>query len=243
MSASTKNPAYDDFKDRRSWLIAVAAPKELEAVARGLGYIGQLPGLWQCACVSPTIDLLSTGVGKANAAGAVGRVLDPDRHRGVLSVGIAGALPGSGCQLGDVVCASASVFADEGVQTPDGFESCAQMGFSPFDGDSDSIEHDPYVLDLLNACSDHIGPIACVSVCSGTDRLAGEVAGRTRAIAEAMEGAAAALAAHRVDRSLLTGEVRVISNTAGDRGAQRWDLDGALEKLSEVLGRFGDVLG
>ncbi len=242
MSESTKNPAHDDSKDRRSWLIAVAAPKELEAVARGLGYTDQLPGLWQCACVSPRVDLVFTGVGKANAAGAVARVLDPDRHRGVLSAGIAGAMPGSGCGLGDVVCASVSVFADEGVQMPDGFQSCAQMGFSPFDACSDAITHDSRVIDWLDPFCDYLGPIACVSACSGTDRLADEVVSRTGAIAEAMEGAGVSLAAHRIDRSVLTGEVRVISNTVGDRDRQQWDLDGALAKLGSVLGRLGNGL-
>ncbi len=232
----------DNSEDCRSWLIAVAAPKELEAVLDGLGYIDQRPGLWQCVCVSPTMNLVYTGVGKANAAGAVARVFDPDRHRGVLSVGIAGAMPGSDCQLGDVVCASSSIFADEGVETPDGFESCAQMGFSAFENSSDAITHDRCVLDWLVPYRDHVGPIACVSVCSGTDRLAEVLVSRTGAIAEAMEGAAVALAAHRVDCSVLTGEVRVISNTVGDRGHQHWDLEGALGKLGEILGRMNNNL-
>ncbi len=189
------------------------------------------------------MNLVYTGVGKANAAGAVARVLDPDRHRGVLSVGIAGAMPGSDCQLGDVVCACSSIFADEGIETPDGFESCAQMGFSAFENDSDAITHDPRVLDWLVPYSDHVGPIACVSVCSGTDRLAEVLVSRTGAIAETMEGAAVSLAAHRVDRSLLSGELRVISNTVGDRANQCWDLDGALGKLGEVFGRMGNEPG
>jgi len=236
--------------DRRAWLIAVAAPRELDAAINGLGYTGDRPTLWQRIEISSRIDLVMTGVSKANAAGAIGRVLDPARHRGVLSIGIAGALPGSDCALGDVVVGSASVFADEGVQTPDGFETCAQMGFGLFDSQadsgmdskSDSIAHDSSVVEWLGRYCDHIGPIACVSQCSGTDAGAQKVVARTGAIAEAMEGAAIALAAKRIEPTILVGEVRVISNTTGDRAKQRWALDDALGTLGKVLGRIADDL-
>lgn len=247
MSKTSSNQHHDETVDSgdissRSWLIAIAAPRELDAVLSAFAYAGDEPMLWQCVSMSDGIDLVWTGVGKANASGAVARVLDPNRHLGVLSVGIAGALPGSRCKLGDVVCASSSIFGDEGIQTPGGFESCAQMGFSPFDNRSDSITHDPEVIEWLSSHCDHVGPVACVSICSGTDPAAAEIAMRTSAIAEAMEGASASLACYRVDGSLRTGELRVISNTTGDRERQLWDLDGALHKLTEVLGRIADGL-
>ena len=226
----------------RVWLLAVAAPREFAAISAALGHACDRPKPWECAATDAGIDLVWTGVGKANAAGAVARVLDPTRHLGVLSVGIAGALPGSGCQIGDVVCANASIFADEGVATPDGFESCAQMGFGAYNDGSDSISHDPMVVDWLKGYADHVGTIACVSVCSGTDQAASAMAQRTRAIAEAMEGAAVSLAAHRIDPGVLTGELRVISNTTGDRDTQQWDLGGSLEKLKAVLGRIANDL-
>lgn len=237
---NTHNTKHDP--DDRVWLIAIAAPRELDAAIGAFGLIGDRPKLWECVGTDSGVDLVWTGVGKANAAGAAGRVLDPSRHRGVLSIGIAGSLAGSGCTIGDVVCASASVFGDEGVATPDGFSSCAQMGFSPFDDGSDAIEHNPGVVDWLGSYADHIGPIACVSSCSGTDEGASAVVDRTGAIAEAMEGAAACVSAHRIDKRLLTGELRVISNTAGDREKQQWDLDGSLEKLGRVLGRIANDL-
>ena len=51
-----------------------------------------------------------TGVGKSAAAAAVARVLDESLHRGVVSFGIAGALPGSGLVPGDP--AYPSILAD-----------------------------------------------------------------------------------------------------------------------------------
>lgn len=235
--SSTSNPAV--------WLIALAAPREFSAVATALGVTNPY-SMWELIHTPKIgeieIDLVWTGVGKSNAAGGVARVLDVDRHGGVLSAGIAGALPISGshqsCSMLDVVCASESIFADEGVQTPDGFESCAQMGFAPFDHGTDSIAHDARTISLLDRVADVQGKIATVSVCSGTDRGAGEVVDRTSAICEAMEGAAVGLAARRIDSHILTGELRVISNTTGDRGAQIWDLDGAMGMLGKTIGRF-----
>lgn len=240
-------PAQDHNTDAQTWLIAVAAPRELDAVLRAMGFVGQRPVLWQCVSCGNGFDVVWTGVGKSNAAGAVARVIDVSRHIGVLSVGIAGALPGSSqVQIGQAVCASRSYFSDEGVMAPDGFSSCAQMGFAPFNGQDDWIEHPQRVVDWLGELTDHIGPIACVSMCSGTDALAEGTASVVQerseqsehGIAEAMEGAAVALAAHRIDERLLTGELRVISNTTGDRNNQVWDLDGSLEKLEKILGRM-----
>ena len=231
--------------NQRTWLIALAAPREFEAVARALGG-DETIAMWKLVHTPMMgevgLDLVWTGVGKSNAAGAVARVLDVNRHVGVLSAGIAGALPlgssGPSCSILDVICASESVFADEGVQTPDGFESCAQMGFAPFDNGTDSVVHSSEATAWLMKFSDVQGKVATVSVCSGTDSGARAVVDRTGAIAEAMEGAAVGLAARRIDPSILTGELRVISNTTGDRGAQRWDLDGAMEMLGKTIGRI-----
>jgi len=206
------------------------------------------PAQWAlCAC--GVVDVVYTGVGKASAAGGVSRVLDPNRHLGVLSVGIAGGMSklkyGDGCGVLDVVCADSSAFADEGVGSSDAFISCAELGFAPFDVsgvDSDSLIHNEGVIEWLAGFSDYTGTIACVSMCSGTNDLAEQVAVRTGAIAEAMEGAAVCLAAHRIDQTLLTGELRVISNLTGDRENQQWNLDGALSKLTQVLGRVINTL-
>lgn len=209
---------------------------------RGLGLGETLPDLWVMSSPHDRFDLIQTGVGKANAAGAVARALDAKRHRGVLSVGIAGALPGGPCALGDVVLATRSVFADEGVGTPDRFIPLSEMGFGCFPDGAMGIDHDPAFLDALGPISDHAGAIATVSWCSGDDACARGVATRTGAIAEAMEGAAAALAARRLAPGLSTGELRVISNTTGDRDKQAWALQESLEKLSRVLGLTADAL-
>jgi futalosine hydrolase len=79
------------------------------------------------------------------------------------------------------------------------------------------------------------GDIATVSTCSGTDELARAVAARTRACVEAMEGAAIAHALARLPGPRIPFcEIRVVSNTTGDRSKQQWDIRGSLVKLSDV---------
>ena len=74
-----------------------------------------------------------------------------------------------------------------------------------------------------------------VATCSGSDAAAAEVARRTGAIAEAMEGAAVVHAARRLATPAI--ELRAISNTTGDRAAQVWDLPSALQSLGRAMRR------
>jgi futalosine hydrolase len=134
------------------------------------------------------------------------------------------------------VAATSCVFADEGVETPDGFLDCAAMGFplGPFPGSA--VPVDAGLLARLAPLGDATGPIATVSTCSGTDARARWVRERTGALAESMEGAAIALVGVRL--GVPAAELRVISNTTGDRAAQTWDMDGALHRLKNVIGRL-----
>lgn len=219
-------------------LVCVASHKEAAAVLRGLGApesaahapdwtLLRAPG----ACDS--LDVIITGVGKANAAAATMRAIQPLRHRLVLSLGIGGLLPGREALLGAAVLATSSVFADEGALTPGAFVDVGAMGFPPAPGvQGVSMPTDRRSLRSLRVLVDEIGGVATVSTCSGTDALAHEIARRTGAMVEAMEGAAVALVAHRL--GVPFGELRVISNTTGDRGAQRWDMSAALSALERV---------
>lgn len=196
--------------------------------------------LWQRMEFTPTCDLVITGVGKANAAGAVARTADPARHSLILNIGIAGALPTTpALSLCSVVWAAWTGFADEGAATPSGFSDIAQMGFPPMTGPrwegSRYRVHD-HVLALGASLGLTTVGITTVSTCSGTDALAAEIAHRTGASAEAMEGAAVALAADRL--GIPFAELRAISNTTGDRDKQIWQIKPALAALTDVLGRL-----
>jgi futalosine hydrolase len=175
----------------------------------------------------------------------------------VLSLGVAGALSSAGhssgesppyaCEIGDVVVSTASVFADTGLALGGGgFVPMCEIGFplvaSAGVGDrthTDPEQWQPLPPDALRPsigasldASFRRGVIATVASCSASDAGAHAIAKRTGAIAEAMEGAGVGAAAHTL--GVPWGEVRVISNTTGDRERQAWDLDAACTCLSEV---------
>ncbi|MCW5774904.1 MAG: futalosine hydrolase [Phycisphaeraceae bacterium] len=214
----------------RRTLLAVAARAEADAVLAGLSQAGDAPPAWTLTPIGERFDLVLTGVGKANAAGAVASTLDHARHAAVINLGVAGSLPGaSPPPIGGLVLATASVLADDGIATPGGFITQAQLGFPPSELTGMEFPADPSLLSALGALGSVLSPIATVSTCSGTDALAADLARRTGAAAEAMEGAAVALVAHRL--RIPFAELRAISNTTGNRGTQHWDLPTACRAI------------
>ena len=178
---------------------------------------------------------IAGGVGRTNAAAATTRALiEEGPFEAVLSVGVAGSLPGIEPALdpGALVIGSESVYHEEGLLAPEGFRDMNGLGFplGPFEGNR--IPADPGLLGSLRPLGT-CGPIATVASCSGTDDAALEVRRRTSALVEAMEGAAVLHAA------LLQGvpaiELRAVSNTTGDRDQQVWDLPAAFEALATTL--------
>lgn len=215
-------------------LLVVAAPGEALAVSRAFGKAP--PGEdWQLVQLAPRVDLIRTGVGKANAAGGCAAILARKEHGAVLNLGVAGTYADPGgtplLAIGSVVVASRHLLADEGVQTPGGFVALSTIGFATGLG-GDWIEADPVMLAAIAAAGWPQAPIATVSTCSGANTQAARIPASTGAWAEAMEGAAVALVASRL--GVHYAEVRVISNTTGDRERQRWDLATALSRLTEI---------
>lgn len=225
-------------------LLVAAAPKEADAVCDGFGIVSQeLAASGDAIGLDECFDLIRCGVGKAPAAAATARALTLGVYGSVISVGIAGALPGGlPPKIGQSVCAVRSCFSDEGVGAPAGFVPMSELGFGPFAGNKMGIDHNQGLTAMLSAAADVQGVIATVSWCSGDDGCARGVVSRTGAIAEAMEGAAVAVAAQMIDAAILTGELRVISNTTGNRDEQVWDLERALKHLSDLM-RSVRVLG
>lgn len=223
-------------------LLVAAAPKEAHAVLEAFDQSCEAP-LGIPIQLDDCFDLVRSGVGKSAAAASTMRALMLKDHRSVVSVGIAGALPSQNLQqhlveIGQCVCATRSVFSDEGVGASDQFIPMSELGFAPFANGTMHIMHDPSLSALLGSIADQSGIIATVSWCSGDDGCAQGVVKRTGAVAEAMEGAACAQSAQILDPTIRTGELRVISNTTGDRTKQVWDLDLALSNLNIVLGRL-----
>ena len=242
------NPALE--KSDLVLLLAVAAPGEADAIRKEFGKITpdntNSADCWEIEPLAAGVEMVVTGVGKSQAAGAIGWAFDPDRHAGVLNIGIGGLLPGgpAGVDLGSVVLASRSIFADEGGQTPGGFQSIDAMGFPAAGFGEAGMPCEPAWRDALLFISDCSGWAATVSTCSGTDARARAIADRTGAIVENMEGAAVAAALSRLPIAARPGfaEIRIISNITGDRDKQRWDLPRALKRVGQVAHESADAI-
>jgi futalosine hydrolase len=213
-------------------LLVVAAPSEARAVAGDRASV-LLP--WNPTPIGAGVDLVVSGVGKANAAGATAAALSRGGYGAVINLGVCGTLPGSPAAIGDAILATRSVFADEGVESEAKWQPMAALGF-PTAIDGDGVAGDAELMALLRPLVAHSGGIATVSTCSGTDARAAAVVARTGAIAEAMEGAAVMLSAARF--VVPAAEVRVVSNTTGERGNQRWELKRAIANLGDVARRI-----
>lgn len=238
-----------DRSDGRGILLIAAAPAESRAVCAAFGQAAPERD-WTVIDLAPGWAMVQSGVGKVNAAICAAKCAEPARFRTVINLGVCGALPAmngkTALGIGDVVFAECSAYADEGIATETGFTDIAAAGFPP-GGKADpdfpgcAIPTHPALLGMLidrlpDAMWHHVGPIATVSTCSGTDSLALAIAQRTEAIAEAMEGAAIAHALARVHGgSIAFAELRIVSNTTGDRARQTWDLKGALACLQRVV--------
>ena len=178
----------------------------------------------------PDALVVVAGIGRTNAAAATTQaILEHGPFEAVCSIGVAGALPGAELQLGETIVAEACIYAEEGLQTSEAFLDMQAMGFPLGDFTGNRVPVDER---LLTRLQDHAptGLIATVATCSGSDLQAQTVARRTRAIAEAMEGAAVVHAARRLGAAAI--ELRTISNTTGDRGQQQWDLHGAFDAMA-----------
>jgi futalosine hydrolase len=180
----------------------------------------------------PGVTVITSGIGRTNAACATTEALVSDNYDAVINAGIAGALPGGGLEVGDAIVSSQCVYAEEGLVTPQGFTGVEGIGFALGDFPGNSVPVDERLLEIL-AGEHRIGPVATVATCSGTDEQAAAIARRTGAVAEAMEGAAVVHAARR--RGVAAIEIRTISNHTGDRDRQRWDLPRALAALGETV--------
>ena len=182
-----------------------------------------------------------TGVGTVNAAQSLTALMERFAVGSVVMVGSAGGYRESGVEVGCIVVARHEIFADLGIVTLDGWH--------PFEGPPmNLLPNDPacthrFVLDYeatekLRAAADSLGRtyagvFLTVNGVSGDEGVAQARFERFRAVAENMEGAAAAQVCMLY--GLPFQEVRGISNLAGDRDKRDWDLATAARLAQETV--------
>jgi futalosine hydrolase len=155
----------------------------------------------------------------------------------IVNVGIAGAYPGSGLAVGDLVIGESECFGDLGMETPD------DAGFLPLHTFpwADGEYRQPLTLTVepwraARSPMLRLGKGCTVNQCAGRE----ETGLRRRKIFgagfETMEGAAAALAGREL--GIPVCQLRAISNLAATRDMRPENVALALENLGAYMGRW-----
>ncbi|WP_430499677.1 futalosine hydrolase [Micromonospora trifolii] len=205
-------------------LVVTAVPAEADAVRAGL--------------TDPTVTVTPIGVGPAVAGAATARLLALAEaagrpYRAVVSAGVAGGFTGR-AEVGDTVLGTASIAADLGAESPDGFIPVDELGMPPaLLGAGSRVPADQGLLAALRAAlpTATAGPVLTVSTVTGTTASTDELRRRhPEAVAEAMEGYGVAVAAAQA--GVPFAELRTISNPIGPRDRDAWRLREALAALT-----------
>ncbi|MEW2426698.1 futalosine hydrolase [Micromonospora sp. NPDC047644] len=205
-------------------LVVTAVPAEADAIRAGL--------------TDPGVTVTPIGVGPALAGAATARLLALEEatgrpYRAVVSAGVAGGFTGR-AEVGDTVLGTASIAADLGAESPDGFIPVDELGMPPaLLGAGSRVSADPGLLAALRAAlpTATAGPVLTVSTVTGTTSGTDELRRRhPEAVAEAMEGYGVAVAAAQA--GVPFAELRTISNPIGPRDRDAWRLREALAALT-----------
>jgi futalosine hydrolase len=202
-------------------LVVVAVEQERDAVLRDLP-----------AAADVDVDVVVSGVGPIAAATTTARALSARGYDAVVSAGICGGFSGR-AESSAVVVATASVAADLGCRTDDGFLTLDDMGLPQ--PSRLALSAAPAWAERLRASDLDVrtGEMLTLSCMTGTDVEAKQLAERyPDALAEAMEGFGVLWAARDV---AVAGEVRTVSNVVGRRDPSTWDIAGALDALSRAF--------
>ena len=175
------------------------------------------------------VSAVVTGVGAVNAAYALTRFLANEQVDEFISCGIGGAYPGSGLSIGDVVCAESECYGDLGANSPEGFLDMKELGFPLVPGDSPIFNTFPIQIFPAQRRARFI----TVNTCTGADADARAIEARTGGAVESMEGAAIAHVAAL--SGIPVGEIRGISNMAGNRDRSAWRVKEAAIAAQEAL--------
>jgi futalosine hydrolase len=184
---------------------------------------------------SARVEVIVAGVGPAGAAAATSARLARGDVRAVLCAGVGGGF--APLTPGDVAVAATIAFADLGADSASGFLGVADLGF---DGGEYPVSPQRAV-ELADATGGHLGTVLTVATVTGTAQRAEQLLRRyPDAVAEAMEGAGVAAAAHL--HGVPFAEIRAISNTVGPRDRAAWEIPRALQALGAAVAASAAVL-
>jgi futalosine hydrolase len=191
----------------------------------------------------PQMRAVVSGIGAVNAALATQAALLETPARLALSVGIAGAYPWSGLEVGAVVAASRMTYANLGAEDGDDFLNLETLGFPLLEPHVfNTLEASPLALEFARRAACNHGEILTVETVTASPRSLERLQRMyPHALIEAMEGAGVAHAAVRHGTPAL--EIRGISNPVlPHRDRATWRIGAALGALGAALERGWSAL-
>ena len=221
-------------RDETTLLVCAATRAELGA----FGAQGEVPALDEATGWSRSDDVVYavTGVGIPETLFRLLPLAQRLRPRCILNIGIAGAYPGSGLTIGDVVRVEAELFGDIGFELPEdpGFRPVGSTDLgSIFYGEPMRLSLRPEAEPGLSGITPQIGVGCTVNCCAGADVTGIRRNQQFGARIETMEGAAVALVGRMLD--ITVHEVRAISNIAARRDMRPENITLAIRRLHAYL--------
>ena len=181
----------------------------------------------------PYVPVLITGVGAVNAAYTLTRFLEREQAHAVIVCGIGGAYPKAFSEgelkVGSVVCAESECYGDLGAHSANGFLDMQALGFPVIE----AAERIYNVLPMQIFPTSRRSRFVTMNTCTGDDETARRLEARTGGAVESMEGAAVAHVAALF--GIPAGEIRGISNRAGNRDRSTWRVREAAAAAQEAL--------
>lgn len=184
------------------------------------------------------VEFLELGVGKTAATHTLALRLADTPPDLVVLFGIGGAHRNHDLDICDLCLVTHDQLADEGVATEKGFLSLQELSLSTTGPFEMHPEHTSAIAECLSI--QQMVRSATVSTCSGTHQRAEDIAARSSADIETMEGAAAAFACQQAGVPMV--QLRCISNFTGDRGLASWDIDKSTSILQSTVRALIDEL-
>lgn len=199
-------------------LFCAATPRELQAAE------SHVP-----ASRRPSCHFAVTGVGIPLTLARLIPLLASVRPRLVVNLGIAGAYPGTGLAVGDLIAGESEVFGDLGLELP-GPEAFQPIAALPW---ADPEYRKPLALTAEPFPTLRRGRGCTVNACTGRRETGERRRDLSGAAFESMEGAAVALAGFLA--GIPVAEIRAISNFASDRDMRPEGIERAIGNLGVYL--------
>ncbi len=227
--------------------MVAATPVEAGAILDALGGVSEEfrvghVGIYSGSLGGSRVLVSVSGIGKTNAAVASSLLASRFGVGHLVSVGIAGAYPGSGLEPGEVALATSETYADEGCLSQHGWLDMEDMGSPLVEVDGMRFYSSfPTVVPPWTSLPS--GPFLTLSTVTGTWEVSERLVRRfPGALCESMEGAAVAHVAALF--GIPCTEVRGVSNMVGPRHREAWLVDEAAYNAQrvalELLDRYFD---